>query len=150
MQLRIGFGGVWVETRDGDPDVKAIFDRHYSRRGYRDGREQKRFVGPGQRIVLITPGCDAIFIWKKMLSMDSQEGVYCQVFRNEGGSLSSLLILAAEEWAWARWPGERLYTYVNPRRVASVNPGYCFKRAGWRRCGLTLSNRLLVFEKAAA
>jgi len=26
---------------------------------------------------------------------------------------------------------------INPRRVKSTNPGYCFLVAGWRRCGQT-------------
>jgi hypothetical protein len=28
-------------------------------------------------------------------------------------------------------PG-RMYTYVNPAKIRSINPGYCFKQAGWR------------------
>ena len=36
--------------------------------------------------------------------------------------------------AWERWPGERLFTYVDPNKVRSFNPGYCFLRAGWDRC----------------
>ena len=51
--------------------------------------------------------------------------------------------------AWRRWPGARFYTYVNPRRVRSVNPGFCFKAAGWRLCGITKTRRLLVLEAFA-
>ena len=35
---------LWVETRDGDPNVRVIFDRHYSRRHYLDGRDPALFV----------------------------------------------------------------------------------------------------------
>ncbi|MGP2435463.1 hypothetical protein ACTUQ0_14750, partial [Listeria monocytogenes] len=63
-----------------------------------------------------------------------------------GAGLSSLLIQSAMQMAWQRWPGQRLYTYVNPRKVASANPGYCFKQAGWRLCGITKSRKLLVLE----
>ena len=60
---------------------------------------------------------------------------------------SSRLILAAEVWAWARWPGERLYTYVDTRRVRSTNPGYCYLAAEWRKCGVLKVRRLIIFEK---
>lgn len=30
------------------------------------------------------------------------------------------------------------------------NPGYCFKRAGWRQCGITKVNKLVILEKEAA
>jgi len=30
------------------------------------------------------------------------------------------------------WGPDRLFTYVDPSKILSANPGYCFKRAGWR------------------
>jgi hypothetical protein len=72
--------------------------------------------------------------------------VTCAIFRNEGAGRSSDLILEAMRAAWVRWPGERLYTYVNPRRVRSANPGYCFKAAGWQLCGITKTRKLLILE----
>jgi len=136
----------WCQVKDADPRARAIFDRHYSRRHYRDGRRPKKFVGPGEYIVLIRPQCDALFIWRKFRSMDNQKGLCCAVFRNESPVLSSELILDAERWARARWPAARLYTYVNPRKIESANPGYCFLCAGWQRCGWTKSG-LIVMEK---
>ena len=56
------------------------------------------------------------------------------------------MILAAEELAWRRWPGERLYTYVAPWMVHSSNPGYCFQVAGWRKCRTT-ARELVELEK---
>ena len=40
-----------------------------------------------------------------------------------------MMILDAEPYAWDRWLGQRLYTYVAPRMVRSPNPGYCFQLA---------------------
>ena len=141
-------GAPWIPTRDGDPSVRAVFDRHYSRIRYRDGRSPAKFVGPGEYMVLRTASCDAIFVWRKSLPLaDGNAGVNCTVFRNEGPVLSSDLIREAEALAWERWPGQRLFTYVNPRAVRSINPGYCFLRAGWRRCGVTKVHRLFVLEK---
>lgn len=140
------FGDTWVEVKDGNSSCRAIFDRHYSRKHYADGRRPKIFVGPGEKMVLMTPCARALFVWRKFISGDGQQGVNCAIFRNEGAGLSSDLIRAAMVLAWGRWPGERLFTYVNPRRVHSANPGFCFIKAGWRRCGITKWNRLLILE----
>jgi len=101
-------------------------------------------------MVLMTPDCLALFVWRKAKRPDraGQQGVYCSVFRNEGGALSSELIREAEQLAWRRWPRERLYTYINPQEIESVNPGYCFKVAGWETCGETQGG-LVILEKFA-
>jgi len=138
---------LWVLTLDGDTGAKRIFDRHYSKYHYRDGRNPSLFVGPGSKIVLVLPDYTALFVWRNFISKDSQEGVNCAAFRNESRYLSSDLILEAEQWAWEKWPGERLYTYVNPTKIKSDNPGYCFKCAGWKICGETKVNKLLIMEK---
>lgn len=127
----------WRLARDGDPVGLRLYERHYSARRYRDGRERRLFVGPGQKIVLVSHDGCAVFAWRKFRDDSGQIGVNCAVFRNEGSWRSSELITDAMAIAWARWPGERLYTYVDPASVASPNPGYCFKVAGWRFCGRT-------------
>jgi hypothetical protein len=145
---------MWLHVKDGNPIAREMFRRHYSYRKRRDqmslfaegNRNYMHFVGPGQKMVLLTPESDALFVWRKFISGDGQTGVNCAVFRNEGATRSSDLILAAMEQAWHRWPGERLYTYVNARKVKSVNPGYCFQMAGWRKCGVTKNNQLLILE----
>lgn len=137
----------WFECRDGDDDCRDLFDRHYSRYVYADGRKPKLFVGPGAKTVLVLEFGDGLFVWRKFIDGSGQQGVNCAVFRNESSSLSSSLIMEAEQIAWQRWPGERLYTYVNPRLVKSPNPGCCFKKAGWRVCGVTKHNKLLILEK---
>lgn len=141
------FGTGWVEVRDGNDSVREIFDRHYSRYRYADGRRPKLFVGPGEKLVLLTVCARAIFAWRKFFSDNGQEGVNCAIFRNEGAGLSSDLIREADWIADQRWPGARHYTYVNPREVQSSNPGYCFLMAGWRQCGVTKRRKLLIFEK---
>jgi hypothetical protein len=142
-------GSGWIEVKDGNDSVRHIFDAHYSRKRYADGRSPKLFVGPGQKLVLMTACARAIFAWRKFISGDGQQGVNCAIFRNEGAGLSSELIRQADAIADARWPGDRHYTYVNPRAVRSPNPGCCFVRAGWRRCGVTKRNGLLILERLA-
>lgn len=82
--------------------------------------------------------------------MDGQAGVNCTIFRNESDCLASDLIIEAEQWAWERWPGERLFTYVNPLKIKSGNPGYCFQCAGWQKCGVSKVNKLIILEKLPA
>ena len=79
-------GEAWFRVRDGDDSVRTVFDRHYSRYRYRDGRRPKLFVGPGEKMVLRTALGDAIFAWRRFLSKDGQDGVNCAIFRNEGPS----------------------------------------------------------------
>ena len=143
-------GNPWIEVRDGDDTVRSVFDRHYSRRHYADGRSPKLFVGPGEKMVLRTAEADAIFVWRRFVEIHRSEpiGVNCAVFRNEGDQLSSELISQACEIAWKRWPGQRLYTYVDPARIRSTNPGFCFKQAGWRNCG-TSKGELVILERLA-
>lgn len=106
-----------------------------------------RISGPGERIILITPDNDALFIWKKeKYRLDGQIGINCSVFRNESQELSSKLIIQAEAIALARWPGQRMFTYVDAKKINSPNPGYCFKMAGWRQCGISSKN-LIILEK---
>lgn len=66
--------------------------------------------------------------------------------RNEGTHRSSDLVRQADAIADAIWPGRRHYTYVNPQGVRSTNPGCCFRKAGWRRCGRTKGG-LLILER---
>lgn len=144
---RTRLGQWWYEFRDGDALCRAIYDRHYSRYRYADGRQPKLFVGPGEKCVMMTAAGDALWVWRKFHDASGQAGVNCSVFRNEGATLSSALILDAEAVAWRRWPGHRLYTYVNPRLIRSTNPGACYRAAGWRRCGVTKRRQLVILEK---
>lgn len=141
--------GYWLGVKDGDPRVRDLYNRHYSVYKYADGRQPKLTAGPGQKCVLLSYNVDALFIWRKFRSMDNQEGVNCAVFRNESPIKSSELILEAMDVAARRWYGERLYTYVNPGALQVVrpnNPGYCFKLCGWKNCGVTKVNKLIVLE----
>jgi hypothetical protein len=138
---------LWWLTKDGDAACLELYNRHYSAYDYKDGRKRKLFCGPGEKLVLRTWEGDACFVWRKFKDDSGQEGINCAVFRNESTYLSSELIRQADAIADAVWPGERHYTYVNAERILSTNPGCCFIKAGWRKCGKTKVNRLLIFER---
>lgn len=139
----------WESVPDGDAEARAIFHRHYSYRPYRDGRDSKLFCGPGSKLVLLSVDRKALFVWRRFISADSQTGVNCAVFRNEGAGLSSALILAAESEALRKWPDtRRFFTYVNAKKIRSSNPGACFKAAGWKTVGETKWNHLAILAKS--
>ena len=134
----------WYLSKDGDTYARSLFKKHYSYRAYKDGRTPKLFVGPGQKMVLVMEG--GLFVWRKYIS--NQEGINCAVFRNETKLKSSELILEAELASNIKWEHPiRLFTFVNKSKVKSKNAGYCFKKAGWKTCGITKWNKLIILEK---
>jgi hypothetical protein len=144
---------LWWLTKDGDAACLALYERHYSAHRYRDGRIRKLFCGPGEKVVLRTLDGSACYVWRKFIDagIDTrtglpQAGINCAVFRNEGSERSSDLIRQADQIADVVWSDRRHYTYINPARLRSTNPGFCFRVAGWTRCGVTRSG-LLVFER---
>ena len=137
----------WIPVKDGHDDARHVFDRHYSRYHYADGRKPKLFVGPGEKTVLITPCLKGLFVWRRFISADGQQGINCAIFRNEGAGRSSDLILDAEVIARSRWGNQRFFTYVNPKKIRSTNPGYCFLKAGWTHAGRTKKRNYLILVK---
>lgn len=146
----------WVQVNDGNPAAFNIFQRHYTygKNKQRDKNKHKkngkRMIGPGETILLLSVDEISIFAWKKQkYSQDGQTGVNSCIFHNGHTKedqfylQSSDMILQAEQIAWARWPGERLFTYVNPRKIKSANPGYCYKQAGWKQIGITKARTIM-------
>ena len=143
--------GYWMPVLDGDRRAYALFSRHYSFYPYRDGRRAARndwrFTGPcRERMVLLGSDERALFVWKVFDDASGQTGVNCSIFRNESEHRASTLIKEAVALAWQKWPGQRLYTYVNPAKLPGTLPGFCFLAARWRHCGETAGG-LLIFER---
>jgi hypothetical protein len=139
----------WIIGQDGEIELRAMYERHYSCYHYKDGRRPAKFVGPFESIVLTTPRRDALFVWtapKAEFKDDEQTGINCAVFRNEGKTLSSNLIREADAIADFCWPRQRHYTTVCAEAVTSRNPGWCFICAGWVRCGTTKGG-LVILER---
>ncbi len=133
-----------LTVNQADLRLLDICDRHYNVKAQQIG-VRTQAVGPGEQVCLMTAQLDAAFIWRKeRFRRDAQTGVNCAVFRNEGETLSSLLIREAAEIALSRWPGERLFTFIDSAKVRSSNPGFCFLMAGWRRCGKSALGLLIM------
>ena len=146
----------WVPVKDGHPVLFDVFSRHYSFYEYKDNRrsaqnypQRKLIFGPGEKLAMITPDGRAIIGFRKFIDASGQTGINCNFFRNEGAFrdefLSSRLILESEPFVIGKWGASRLYTYVNTKQVNG--DGYCFKKAGWRKCGRTKTRNLLILEK---
>lgn len=136
----------WIEVKDGDPRVVGLYRRHYSCRKYNHGQAidyvRTGITPPGETMILLSPDCSALFVWSlQRFRADGQKGVNCSVFRNESSVRASELIREACKLAWHRWPGERLFTFVDAREIRVIKrhgvpvPGWCFVRAGWTQCG---------------
>ena len=90
-------------------------------------------------IVTGAPDVKPRHLWRNMM------------FRNLGAGLSSNLIADATEETYRQWrarygelPPERLRTEIGVREVRSINPGYCYIRAGWER-GDTRNGKLFLW-----
>jgi len=149
IQARLFAGGtLWDVAADGDARALRLYERHYSAHHYADGRTRRLCLGPGEKMILLTPCGAAGFGWRLFHSDRAEDndpdgvGLNCAWFRNESHSLSSALILDAERHAAARWGARTAYTYVNVSatrkgRSRHAEPGACFIHAGWERDGET-------------
>ena len=141
----MNFGVGLVKTSRFDQVPRLLADRHYSRTSV--GNPQ--FVGPGRVIVLRDAAGLVVFAWRWQLKdrPDGRIGYECAIFRNESKRLSSEIILEAAEFAALEWGPGPAFTYVDPLRVASENPGYCFKVAGWKSAGYSRSGKLALEKR---
>lgn len=141
---------MWTKSHKADPRGRELADRHYSRR--KIGAPQ--FMPPGETLVLVRPG--AVWGWWRphpssgLKALNGLDGWTCSLFRNESQERSSDLILAAETALIAdgRTCGpDGFLTYVFDRKVASRNPGYCYKMAGYRVIGRSKDMRKTLLWK---
>lgn len=133
----------WTVVTKFDEKAARLADGHYSRRSI--GSPQ--FMPPGETLVLRGP--HAVFGWWRphprsgIKSMNGLDGWTCTIFRYarrvpKSASrhwLASELILEAEAWLVKerkRCGPDGLLTYVWDAKIRSDNPGFCFKKAGWR------------------
>ena len=141
--MLLAFDSRLIRTNHFDPEMAMLADRHYSRRT--PGARQ--FCYSGRKLVLRNAEGTVLFVWMfpdASLRMDKQTGYNCAIFRNESQRLSSEIILEAEISAEQKWGPNRAYTFIDPRKIRSTNPGYCFKKAGWVDAGRTLSGKVIL------
>lgn len=118
-----------IRTTPFDPEMAMLADRHYSRQSVGN----RQFAGNGRKLVLRDNNGSVLFVWLfQEFRLDGETGYNCSLFRNESPRESSEIILEAETFAFNKWGIGRLFTYVDPSKIKSSNPGCCFKKAGWK------------------
>ncbi len=131
--------GRWAITDKGDDRARALAEDHYTRQT----PGARSFTRNGQNLVFLTPDLKAVWVTfrptaGKAERKDKLEAWECALFRNTGPFRSSELIIDAVLLSMALWgpvPKDGFITFVKPECVKSVNPGYCYKKAGWKSFG---------------
>lgn len=137
----------WRLSHRADPLACAIADRHYNRQAI--GSPQ--FVPPGRCVVLLRPRALWVTSWPFAECVKhAWAGAWVNsLFRNEGDELSSDLIIsaiAATLSVWTMPPAQGIITFVDAGKVRRKrDPGRCYLRAGFQRCGETKGG-LLAFQ----
>lgn len=135
----------WIRVKKSDISCRLLADRHYSRQTVGD----KQFCRPGKNLVLRTALGDAAWVTWQGIRDDGLQAWECTIFRNESEYLSSELIREAIEITveyWGKPPRDGIITTVNPNKIKSVNPGCCFKKAGFKQIGQTKVNKLFILQ----
>tara|TARA_Y100000034_G_C6655749_1_gene287254 strand:+ start:58 stop:558 length:501 start_codon:yes stop_codon:yes gene_type:complete len=137
----------WRLSYREDGAARELADRHYSRQTI----GARGFVPPGRCFVLFQPRAYWVTSWPfAEYVKHAWAGAWvCSAFRNEGAGLSSTLIreaVAATRWKWPEVPDLGMITFIDPDKVRRKrDPGRCFIRAGFERCGETKGG-LLAFQ----
>jgi len=137
----------WEISNRSDPMGLQLADRHYNRQS----PGSKNLAPPGKTLILIQDHALWVSLQQKneFIKHCWKNAWICSTFRNESNLLSSNLIKSAVSNTIACWgnpPENGFITFVNPSKVKSRNPGYCFIKAGWKKIGYTKINSLLVFQ----
>lgn len=131
---------IWTLSHRADPRCCKLADRHYSRQ--KIGSPQ--FVPPGRCMVLYAETESGQAVW--VTSWPFAEYVkhawagawVCSIFRNERAGLASDMVreaVAATRAFFGEPPPLGMITFVKPAAVQSPNPGYCFKKSGFKTAG---------------
>ncbi|MCY9690588.1 hypothetical protein M5W70_18360 [Paenibacillus larvae] len=145
LMLDIPNYGPWILTHKGDSSCRLLADRHYSRQTI----GHPMFTRPGRNLVLRTALGNAVWVTWSGIRDDGLDAWECTIFRNETHYLSSNLIRSAVEATIAEWgtpPVDGIITYVDPKKINSMNPGCCFKKAGWQRIGKNSKRGLILLQ----
>ena len=129
----------WTLSHRADQEARVIADRHYNRQ--KPGTPQ--FVPPGRCLVLKRADAFWVTSWPfaRYVKHAWAGAFVCSAFRNEGSTLSSLLIrdaMACTAWKWPDIPDLGMITFVNPKKVRKKRDfGRCYRRAGFEEVGST-------------
>lgn len=132
----------WIPVAREDSLAAEIADRHYSRQT----PGAHGFMPPGRCVVFVHVGREGLALWGVVLNLDPVGTLRWRntIFRNESDSLSSQLVESATFATYLEWtkkygalPDVALTTEIDikateRRRSRWVEPGHCYRMAGWR------------------
>lgn len=126
---------MWKLSWRTDPRARIIADRHYSRK--KPGT--RGFVQSGSCMVLLSDNEDAVWVTVNPIKeyvLHQWAGAWqCSMFRNEGPTLSSLMIreaVACTRWWYRTPPPLGMITFVDSSKVRHKrDPGRCYLKAGF-------------------
>lgn len=145
LMLDIPQYGHWMVTHKGDRSCRLLSDRHYSRQHI----GHPMFTRPGRNLVLRTADGMAVWVTWSGIRDDGLDAWECTIFRNETDYLSSEMIKDAVTATYGEWgppPKDGLITYVWSNKIKSANPGYCYKKAGWKAIGKSKHRGLILLQ----
>lgn len=138
----------WNVVHKGTRAAVRTADGHYSRQ--KPGTPQ--FTRPGKNIVLLGQDERSVWVsWRPAVGgrMDGLECYECVMYSRQSGPPASEQIVEAmkiTESIWGPPPRDGWITFIKPSAVKSVNPGYCFKVAGFRPFGTNANGKLLRLQ----
>lgn len=137
----------WCITSRSDRQALLLADRHYNRQSI----GSLNLAPPGKSLVLYQDNALWVSIEQKneFIKHCWKDSWICSTFRNESKNLSSDLINLAVSNTLSCWgspPSNGFITFVNPHKIKSKNPGYCFLKAGWEKVGVTKERKLIVLQ----
>jgi hypothetical protein len=139
----------WSMSFRADDEARPLADRHYNRQSI----GASNFTPPGRCLVFKTLDRRALWVTSWPFAeyvMHAWAGAWINsTFRNEGAGLSSDLIREAVATTLHEWPTPPelgMVTFVDATKVRHKrDPGRCYIKAGFRRCGTTKGG-LLAFQ----
>lgn len=144
---------IWRIGHRFSPGVAALADRHYSRQTV----GARQCLPPGRAIVLLAgdpPWAVWATLFREFVLHEWPGTLENPLFRVERAPASPrprasdmiLEALSVTRYLWGAPPMAGIITFVALSRVASEVPGYCYRRAGWRRIGFTRKRGHLVLH----
>lgn len=132
---------LWKMSHRADPAARVIADRHYNRQ--KPGTPQ--FVPPGRCVVLLSVDETALWVTSWPFAQyvkHAWAGAWINsAFRNEGQTLSSLLIrdaVSVTRHYYGGRPMSGMVTFIDTTKVRKKRDfGRCYRKAGFKEVGMT-------------
>lgn len=142
------------KVRPTEDAILLMVRNHYSHRDNiekrpRTEKTSKTWWSNARLAVFSDPERTYVFAWqwpRDGYRKDGQNGFNNILFHRSDRCpyQASDIIIAAVCAAFDHWGENRCYTYVDAEKVQSSNPGYCYKKAGWKLLRISANGKPLI------